>query len=134
MTKQEAVENHRKMWNWIANQIEKDEELKDVIDLKQKYCEIYNHYLLHNCFCCEYCNSFFYLDCSKCPVEWPSTASNFMCEFKDIESEKNDGCDGLWIECANMLDEPEYYTWEEQAELARQIANLPERNVDNDIR
>lgn len=132
MTKKEAIKNHRDMWNWIADQIEKDKELKHIEDLKQDYCNDYtsgDYCIQFNCFCCEYAkiSNDYNFNCNSCPVEWPSTTKEFMCEYKNNKSLKIGDCDGLWIECADMVYSPKSYTWEEQAKLARQIANLPER-------
>lgn len=44
-----------------------------------------------------------------------------MCEHKENKPSTEVG---LWIQCRDAK------TWEEQAELARKIANLPERTVE----
>ena len=52
-----------------------------------------------------------------CPIEWGSEVEDLMCldQYKEYDNE------GLYALCRDELD------WREQAKLARQIANLPER-------
>lgn len=108
LTKQQAIEGHRKMWNWIADRIERKKRRVYISDLKKIYCRENNLLLRHSCFCCEYSDDDD-CDCEKCPVDWIKT------------KHCNDGEKSLYklVLCA--------YTWRNQAELARQIANLPER-------
>lgn len=118
MTKQEAIKNHREMWNWIADKIEKEEMVLNVYELKKQYCKQFRKFWTRNfCFLCGYASDY---GCSKCPVKWPSTADEYMCE------DNGKGGDGLWIECYDMHDKG-YTDWQKQAKLARQIANLPEK-------
>lgn len=35
LTKQQAIEGHRKMWNWIADKIEREERRVYISDLKK---------------------------------------------------------------------------------------------------
>lgn len=108
LTKQQAIEGHRKMWNWIADKIESEKRRFYISDLKEIYCRE-NNVVLHNrCFCCEYSN---YSDsnCEKCPVDWIKTKH---C------------CDNEKSLYSLVIDAS---TWQEQTELARTIANLPER-------
>jgi hypothetical protein len=110
LTKQEAIENHRKMWNWIADEIEKGNGYKyyGLANIKNEY------FLKHNvslgnrpnsdCYCCEYSG-----DCGDCPLKWPGGARVVH--------------NGLYIKISTACLEREYI---EAAKLARQIANLPE--------
>ena len=114
LTREEAVSEHRKMWNWIADRIEEEKEYQDINYLKKEYCDIKGfHCETNNCFCCEYTN----INCSLCPIEWGSEVENLMCldQYKEYDNE------GLYLLCCDEKDR------EEQAKLARQIANLPER-------
>lgn len=62
LTREEAISEHRKMWNWIADEIEKEK--RDGIQwLKNKYCAQNNLELRSDCFCCEYTQR----NCSACP-------------------------------------------------------------------
>ena len=108
LTKQQAIEGHRKMWNWIADKIEKDKSTYDIPMLKIFYCKKNKLVLRNRCFCCEY-SSYFDLRCEKCPVDWVKTERCY-------DNEKS--LYRLVVEA---------FAWQEQAELARTIANLPEK-------
>lgn len=83
LTKEQAISEHRKMWNWIADKIEKEKECQEIGDLKEEYC-IENDFLLKNdCFCCEYTKN----NCDNCPIEWKSVLKEFMCEQKHKEDD-----------------------------------------------
>lgn len=117
LTKEQAITEHRKMWNYIADVIEEYAHCFNVYYLKQVYCFNYQEKyqvdtILDYCFLCEYTEG----DCDKCPLEWVSKISKYMCE--DFEQFDNRG---LWRRCCYAEK------WQEQAALARQIANLPER-------
>lgn len=106
-TKQQAIEGHRKMWNWIADEIEKRKCECDISFLKHCYCYENKLTLITNCFCCEYNNGD--KKCQNCPLDWietPHCCDNDSSLYHRV----------LWSE-----------SWKEQADLARQIANLPER-------
>ena len=105
MTKQEAVANHRKMWNWIADQIEKAKRARNIDELKDYYVHyIYGEYVWFDCFCCEYDEEQGIESCTHCPLVWP------------------DGkCGPLYGVCCMCSD------YVKQVKFARQIANLPER-------
>ncbi|WP_368302856.1 hypothetical protein [Mediterraneibacter gnavus] len=114
LTREEAILWHRKMWNWIADKIEKEKGYQNINYLKKEYCDIKGfHCETNNCFCCEYtkCN------CDFCPIEWESNTGDFMCLDR---CEEND-YEGLYSLCCDEED------WKEQAKLARKIANLQER-------
>lgn len=114
LTREEAILWHRKMWNWIADRIEEEKEYQDINYLKKEYCDIKGfHCETNNCFCCEYTN----INCSLCPIECGSEVEYLMCldQYKEYDNE------GLYLLCCDEKDR------EEQAKLARQIANLPER-------
>lgn len=89
----------------------------NIHEMERQYCiKSQNVWINKYCFLCEYaCN-----DCNKCPLAWPSKAKKYMCE------DNGEGRPGLWLECYEML-ESENSDWRKQAALARQIANLPER-------
>ena len=153
LTKEQAITEHRKMWNWIADRLEEAEKLKndgnlkspdlyDVYKLKRKYVENYGSYILCSCFCCEYDKQQYCtddderMDCKYCPLLWgtENEMDSFFCEggtdmsdfkrkyyivfFTTFETM------GLWG-MANRLSGCNKY--KEAAEIARQIANLPEK-------
>lgn len=117
MTKQEAIEGHRKMWRWIAEQIEKQGVVGNIFELKEKWCEKNGYVLERDCFCCEYVNE--NRNDSRrcddwCPLMWGKSA--------------NDGCmiidnhhGGLYHQILFCED------YEEGVILARKIAELPEK-------
>lgn len=115
LTREQAIELHRDMWNWIADEVEKIKKVVDIWKYKENYCKA-NGYIRvkHFCFLCEYTRG----ECSLCPLDWESEAFAYMCEKKD-DYDKNHG--GLWLRCLDAE------TWEEQATFARKIANLTER-------
>lgn len=111
MTKKEAVENHRKMWRWIAEEtlkrkrkVFKGEYLLQLYDNQLIYEDITNE-----CFCCEYVSQFIYDVCDRCPITWPGGCCN--------------GENGLYekFTYANSL--------EQCAKIARIISELPERET-----
>lgn len=114
LTREEAISKHRKMWNWIADRIEEEKEYQDIEDLKIEYCDREGFDdIENNCFCCEYTNCV----CEFCPIKWESKVENYMC----VDKYKEDDYEGIYWICCDEED------WKEQAKLARQIANLPER-------
>lgn len=107
MTKNKAVKYHREMWNWIADEIEKEGIVLDVPVLKMNWCDTHNTHPIFSCFACAYCG---YKPCEcGCLFDWGSG-----CDFTSCGRGYYRECD-----CAK--------TWQEQAELARKIANLSVR-------
>ena len=109
LTKSEAIANHRKMWNWIA-----DETLKQKCKVKKREYFIINGITdvpRFVCYCCEYANT----GCPDCLVKWDGKWGT--CMNRDYPND-NKGLYFLW------LLEPDYI---KAAELAKQIAELPER-------
>lgn len=105
LTREQAIAEHRKMWNWIADQIEENEVRFFIADLKEQYTEKNKFKIELNCFMCEY-----------------DLQYGGMCEHCLLtDSQSNECLNGLYGKCARAE------TWQEQAKLARQIANLPER-------
>ena len=74
LTKEQAIQEHRKMWNWIADQYEKRTDLlkitENVEDLKAFYIDaVFSDEMIEgDCFCCEYDKKFGGL-CDYCPIE-----------------------------------------------------------------
>lgn len=125
LTKQKAIEEHRKMWNWIADQYEAGR-VGDIHTMKLEYIideTEYRERIIHDCFCCEYAvqksNSAY--RCLDCPVIWGTEVydklfpcEHFLSAYQKLKSEscKSDKCDVNSELCARF---------------AREIANLPER-------
>lgn len=132
LTKEQAIEEHRKMWNWIADQYEEGR-ATDIYTLKSEYMGEYMEETeleerpFHNCFCCEYASE--KVDsmisrphrCTQCPVIWGTEIHShfFACEhsFSAYGKLKKES------DKFNKLDVDS----ELCARFAREIANLPER-------
>ena len=41
LTKEQAIAEHRKMWNWIADQISKSNGIVNIYNLKEEYCDMH---------------------------------------------------------------------------------------------
>lgn len=119
MTKEEAVANHRKLWNEIADMLERRERyptsLKQIAlrNIGEKN-DIYNE-----CYCCEYTKG----DCSKCPIVWNNNDRNrYMCE--NGEDSYYDENNSEWLNFLTVMNLKDY---DLAAKIARDIANLPEK-------
>lgn len=125
LTKEQAINEHRKMWNWIADKY-KNGRKESISDLKREYCDKNNLSIYSDCFCCEYDSKHDNNDlsklCKNCPIRWGSEGyvDNRYC--LDRFEINDDG--GLYMR-ASMHSNNEHYKRAE--ELARKIANLPER-------
>ncbi len=129
LTKKEAIRQHRKMWNWIA-----DETIK-----QKRVVQKSNYFMandidglkLHNmCYCCQYCaqehhdyDKFYNNYCKNCPLVWESECNSYMCEDKTRDG-KFTTQNGLFRDWCLIVENSKY---EEAAALARRIANLPVR-------
>lgn len=106
MTREEAIQKHRKMWNWMADNPGTG---------KRDYLERYDpeSKLISDCYLCEYVyvEKHHDCDCKYCPVEWPSGRRCYAVnELYEIWGKRMFGG---------------YYT--EASRIARRIAELPER-------
>lgn len=109
LSKEEAIRNHRDMWNWIANETLKRKRtiFKEdyFVAINIDYDDIPENY----CYCCEYAYS--YNPCyNTCPIHWSGDKSCINASSEYF----------LWVQEENYI---------KSAELARQIANLPEREI-----
>ncbi len=109
LTKSEAIANHRKMWNWIAEETLKQKRKVE----KSEYFKAHGitDIPLIECYCCEYAKN----NCLNCPIDWGGEFG--ACMSRDTADDRK-GLYWLW------LLEPDYLT---AAELAKKIAELPER-------
>lgn len=111
LTFDEAIENHRKMWNWIADETERRKRIVskgEYFRENNMFCDITN-----KCYCCEYgvqqtgvVNGT--IKCSVCPINWEAD----ICEEYGSPYNKWDNT---------------YHDYKLSAKYARQIANLPVR-------
>ena len=138
LTKEQAIAEHRKMWNWIADRLEDHNDPGyDIFTYKAMYMKenFPDDYIQHNCFCCQYAvqeNNNNSLTCINCPLIWGTedNTDEFFCEqgnrdvpFEDIYLFGEKGY-GLWNYAQYLTKNHDY---KEAAKIARQIANLPER-------
>lgn len=117
----EAIENHRKMWNWIADETEKR---KEVVNKSVYFEENEINRCKFYCFCCQYAIDNGYItkygskrrDCRLCPIDWGVELGNYE---KHQCSEFNTPYD-WWCDAYDLND------WKSSAKYAKEIANLPE--------
>ena len=130
LTKEQAIEEHRKMWNWIADKTFELQQCmtKDDYITQELLIDIDSEILIQansSCFCCLYASNVAKTvekcKCKCCPIDWGKhTTDAYMCESVDIENLMVRGIYSEWVYAL------ENYDYEECARLARQIANLPE--------
>lgn len=134
LSREEAIRLHREMWNWIADEEEKGNNVEKMDFIFLEADEFVDDYwgsieIDCYCFCCEYAKQKadengeeYDYRCKYCPLEWENANKDLLFMCCDNE-EKNDdeGLYCLW----NDKDIPPI----EKAKYARQIANLPEREV-----
>ena len=117
LTREQAIIEHRKMWNWIADNLGKTNET--VYDLKERYCYENDFELVQHCFCCQYTG----LNCGYCPFYWGGEKNEFN---TFCEAYVKDAINWYKAELASHTG-----NFEEAAEIARKIANLPEKVYQN---
>ncbi len=120
LTHYRAIQEHRKMWNWIA-----DESERLCIPVhKRIYLNKYFEGIIvdSDCFLCDYSSCIYNRFCDKienvcdvCPLQWNGGSGKGNCIVGEY---------GLWGEA---YDNGNYI---EAARLARIIANLPEKEYE----
>lgn len=125
MTKQQAVEEHRKMWSWIAEETQKQQRCVGKAEY-QMNCGRQSFDILNDCFCCQFSMDYpdDHAECERCPIEFDSTAHEYMCIYTSDDSMENKFSDGLY---AAWEMDCESGDWEHAAEMAYIIAGLTER-------
>ena len=117
LTRAEAIANHRKMWNWIADETERLERVVLKPEYFKEHNISHNEVPLYGCYCCEFNLQFLTLPiCSACPINWDVNIEAKACCYKKTPYSK-------W----NEVVYNKYNNWKSAAKLAREIANLPER-------
>ena len=117
LTREQALNEHRKMWNWIADETKKRGYKVSKEEYLYKKCG-FDEIIYNDCFCCEYALFASLKEekpiCSVCPIDWGT--------YKK----------GKHITCLSSLYGKWYDTEDpiEAAQFARQIASLP-RRTDN---
>lgn len=138
ISKDEAIRKHREMWSWIAEQYENELDGLDVPvnHLKAKFVKEHypNDNPLSDCYCCEYAGEILNpkrggakYNCRRCPLVWPSTCCELMCLRKNGSTDSY----GLYgqIICQSR---PYIANYKKAAIIAREIANLPERKIEEE--
>ena len=110
LTREEAIENHRKMWNWIADETEKR---KKIVFKEEYFIEHNLNSCFLDCYCCHYTHINRSPSCETCPVEWGGETG--ICTDKDSPYFR--------------FSLTHYYDYKSAAKYAREIANLPERKI-----
>lgn len=124
LTREEAIQEHRKMWNWIAHETAITDRSVCKFDFfknqkeydARRYLELPRNF----CWCCEYNKqksleeNMRVSDCRFCPINWDQ-------EHIPIACEKTHSLYRAWRETKDIFI---------KAQLAKQIANLPEREID----
>lgn len=105
LTKKKAIAEHRKMWNWIADEALKRKEAVSKMDYFNYQKIFYDKRPLNNCYCCEFAKV-----CDYCPIDWPGEKACL---------DEN----GPYIKWRMETD------WKKSAKYAREIANLPEKRI-----
>ena len=127
LTKKQAIEEHRKMWNWIADAIKNKEDwsvVESCYDWSSLITDLKRHYLLNYegqkykdirsaCFCCEYDSYYDDDHCRHCPVIWGSPTGCCCVEYGEYTE---------LVTLDGYSDENKEIAYE----LALDIANLPE--------
>lgn len=120
LAKEQAIAEHRKMWNWIADETEKKKRKITEHDYFKTHSIVSANRPFGECYACEYgaelTDSDLFQDiCRLCPLDWGGRADDCMCI--------NVFCYGEWFYTNN---------WKEAAELARRIAEVPESNEEQE--
>ncbi len=107
LTREQAIEEHRKMWNWITDETLKRKHCVSKEDYFKEHAE-YRKIPRNECWCCEYDNEHC---CKFCPIDWGNEVS-----CMELVS-----CYMKWYECLISDD------YEQAVEYARIVSELPER-------
>lgn len=107
LTKEGCLHHHRKKWNWIADETERN---KRIVDTEEYIDHIGSNVFDVNSYCCTYTEFSCDFSCDKCPIQWSGDGNK---------------------QCANTFSPYEAWKntedWVMAAILARAIAQLPER-------
>lgn len=131
LTKQKAIEEHRKMWNWIADQYERNRNSESRV-LKREYIKQYTdiEHISCNCFLCDYAFDVMTIEqfgmfknsverCKYCPVTWVSKeVDEHVIKLRYCPCENEDS---PYHRIKRVIK------LKEKSKLAREIANLSER-------
>lgn len=130
LTREEAIRLHREMWMWMASETVNRQKKVSTMDWIAEYIPVWEGELANLRICCTYGSNLKTTTewmCKYCPIDWLSTAQNRMCRYKTKEDRAGNNATGLYAKWTNAK------TWQEAAELAQQIAELPGRENVNEI-
>lgn len=121
LTKEKALEHHRQLWNYIADESERTK--KPVTKIQAFIHFGWNVFTTSLCWCCEYCGA----HCYMCPVEWPE-GDGCLCNSKSPYY-KLTLAEDLYNLYTNDSPNPKkaMKCLKDYIKNAREIANLPER-------
>lgn len=125
MTKQEAICEHRKMWKWIAGETRKQKRCVGKAEYQIAHGR-QSFEILNDCFCCQFSMDYpdDHAECERCPIEFDSSADEYMCVYTSNESAESNLSDGLY---AAWEYDCQFGDWQHAAEMADIIATLSER-------
>lgn len=71
LTREKALELHRKMWSDMQKELGDTPDLKSRKSYKRHWCKVHGFEdVMGDCFLCEYIENF-WLGCKDCPIKWP---------------------------------------------------------------
>ena len=110
-----CIDNHRKMWNWLAENPDKNK--KDWPGWKRHNDDIFPKEEENYCFLCGYISADPDKDCYNCPIDWVVT----------------DMCMDMYLETPYYILHSTATTLKNKAKYAEIIANLPEKDDTEEI-
>lgn len=140
ISKEIAITEHRKMWEWIAHETHRTKNCATERDYFRKNNTIFNltndefiHAIENTSFACQYCRQILPLnediECFYCPFEWGPDHKNYQCEDTDLSKVNLSGAylSGAktgYIYGDGLHAKWQYYTFEKKnAALAADVAN-----------
>lgn len=121
LTKEKAIELHRQLWNYIADESERTGKIVTKIDAFKHFGWRYDIKAL--CWCCEYCG----YHCYMCPIEWPGN-DGCLCSAKSPYYKltlAEDFYNSYTSILPNLKKAIKYLN--DYIKYSREIANLPEK-------
>lgn len=116
LTKERAIELHRQLWNYIADESERKGQ---IITKEEAFIHfMWSPFVKAGCWCCEYDLQFGKWDCSHCPIKWPANRCvSSQSPFRHWRMVRNTDAVLIGNHKENLKEAIKY---------AREIANLPE--------
>ena len=130
LTKEQAIKEHRKMWNWIADQY-KNGCTDFIYDIEDRYIKECTNYSPSDfecwSFCCEYSIQNDVLDsCDSCPLVWGNVPGFAYC-LQLYGTSENGDMRGLYAKIADETWNGNEIDFDKVYKLCKQITDLPER-------